>query len=225
MYVIVAGVGIIGRQITKSLVENRHDVVAIDRDAHVCESVYAETGALTIHGSATDINTLEKAGATKADVIVCLMPGAADNIACALLSKSLGIPRIIIRLRNPRYEEAYIQAGATNLIRVSHLLVNQIMTEVEQPKVRRIMTLGGGEAEIYAAKIPENARSAGMKITEIAQKRNFPKECLFIGIYREEGGEFLIPRGSSTLQEGDTVFLLTKGQFIKRATDFLARTK
>lgn len=225
MYVIIAGVGIIGRQITKMLVENRHDVVAIDRDPDVCESVYAETGALTIQGNATDINTLEKAGAAKADVIVCLMPGAADNIACALLSKSLGIPRIVVRLRNPRYEEAYIQAGATSLIRVSHLLVNRIMTEVEQPKVRRIITLGGGEAEIYAAKIPEKARSAGMKITEIAQKRNFPKDCLFIGIYREESGEFLIPRGGSTLQEGDTVFLLTKSQYIKRATEFLARTK
>ena len=65
----------------------------------------------------------------------------------------------------------------------------------------------------------------GMKITEIAQKRNFPKECLFIGIYREESGEFLIPRGSSSLREGDTVFLLTKSQFIKRATEFLARTQ
>ncbi len=225
MYVIIAGVGIIGRQITRMLVENRHDVVAIDRDAQVCESVYAETGALTIQGNATDINTLEKAGAAKADVIVCLMPGAADNIACALLSKSLGIPRIIVRLRNPRYEEAYVQAGVTSLIRVSDLLVNQIMTEVEQPPVKRIMTLGGGEAEIYAAKIPERARSAGMKITEIAQKRNFPKECLFIGIYREESGEFLIPRGSSSLQEGDTVFLLTKSQYIKRATEFLARIK
>jgi len=225
MYIIIAGAGIIGRQITKILVENKHDVVVIDRDPEACEAVYAETGALTIQASATDIHTLEKAGAVKADVIVCLMHQAADNIACALLAKSLGIPRIVMRLRSPGYEEAYIQAGATSIIKMADLLVNQLMMEIEQPPVRKIMTLGGGEAEIYAAKIPQRAKSAGMKITEIAQKRNFPKECLFIGIYKEDKGDFLIPRGSHVLEEGDTVFLMTKSQFIKRATDFLTRVK
>jgi trk system potassium uptake protein TrkA len=101
MYVIVAGAGVIGIQITQMLLANKHDVVAIDRDANVCEAVYAETGALTIHGNATDLDVLEKAGAKKADAVVCLMHLAADNIACALLAKSLGVPRIIARLRNP----------------------------------------------------------------------------------------------------------------------------
>jgi trk system potassium uptake protein TrkA len=223
MYVIVAGAGIIGLQITKMLVENKHDVVVIDRDADVCEFVYAETGALTVHGNATDIHILEKAGAVKADAIVCLMHNAADNIACALLAKSLSIPNIVMRLRSPRYEEAYHLAGATSIVRMADLLVNQIIMEIEQPKVRRIMTLGGGEADIYAAKIPEKARCAGMAIKDIAQKRNFPKECLVIGIYREKG-DFLIPRGNTTVGEGDTIFLLSKSQHIKKATDYLSKT-
>ena len=127
MYIIIAGAGLIGYQVTKELVENKHDVVIIDRESDVCESIYSETGAIAICGNATDINTLEEAGANKADALLCLMRSAADNIACSLLAKSLKIPNIIARLRNPRYEGAYKLAGVTTIVRMADLLVNQIM--------------------------------------------------------------------------------------------------
>lgn len=224
MFVIVAGAGLIGGAITKMLAQNRHDVVVIDVSREVCESVHADTGTMTIHGSATDIQVLEEAGATKADVILCLMRNDADNIACALLSKSLKVPRIIARLRNPRYEEAYKLAGITTIVRMADLLLNQIMTEIEQPRVKKIMTLRGGKAEIYAVKIPEKARGIGMAIKEIAQKKSFPSECVFMGIYRQATGDFLIPRGNHVLREEDIVFLVSRSQYIKKATDFLTKT-
>ncbi|MCK4235535.1 MAG: TrkA family potassium uptake protein, partial [Candidatus Krumholzibacteria bacterium] len=191
----------------------------------VCEDVHSETGALTINGSATNIRVLEDAGAGKADVILCLLRDAGDNIACALLAKSLGISRIIARLRNPIYEEAYRLAGVTTIVRLSDLVVNQIMMEVEQPKVKKIITVGGGKAEIYAVKIPEGSRSVGMTIKEIDEDRNFPKECVFIGIYNIDNGDFLIPRGSHSIQDKDTVFLLSKTQYIRQAADFLIRAR
>ncbi len=223
MYIIIAGAGVIGQHVTRLLVANRHDVVAIDKSAEVCESIYAETGALTINGNATDISVLEKAGAKKADVVICLMHQAADNIACALLAKSLGVPRIVARLRSPAYENAYRLAGVTSIVRMADLLINQIMTEAEQPKVKRIATLGGGRAEIYAVKIPPKALSIGKTIREIAENRKFPKECVLIGIYRQEEDDFLIPRGNHILREEDTIFLVSKPQDIKVATDSLTK--
>ncbi len=225
MYIIIAGAGIIGHEVAKVLVESKHDIVIVDKDPQVCESIYAETGVLTINGNATDIHILEKAGALKADVILCLMREAADNIACSLLAKSLGIPRIVARLRNPRYAEAYMLAGVTAIVRMSDLLVNQIIMEVEQPKVRKVTTLGGGKAQVYAVKVPKNAQSIGMKIREITEKRKFPKDVVFVGIYREDREDFLIPRGSNTIEEGDMVFLISKSQHIKQATDFLSNTR
>lgn len=224
MYVIVAGAGLIGYEITKKLVEKNHDVVVIDKDPEVCESIYAETGAVAINRNATEIDVLEKAGAEKADVLLCLMRTAADNIACALLAKSLNIPRIIARLREPRYEEAYKTAGVTVIVRMADLLVNQVLMEVEQPEVRKIMTLGGGKAEIYVIRIPEKAKSIGMQIKEIAQSRKFPDDCVFMGIYREKDGDFLIPRGEHVLNTGDTLFLISRSEYIDQAADFLTRT-
>lgn len=225
MYVIIAGAGVIGQEITKMLVENKHDVVAIDKDPEVCEMVYTETGALTINGSATDIHILERAGAAKADVLVCLMHNPADNIACALMAKSLGVPRVLARLRNPPYEKAYKLAGVSSVVRMADLLVNQLMMEIEQPRIRKIATLGGGKADIYAVKIPKGAKSIGMTVKDIAQSKGFPEECVFVGNYDEDKETFQIPRGANVLQEGDTVFLVSTSQRIKQAADFLTRVK
>lgn len=224
MFIIVAGAGLIGGQITPLLVENRHDVVVIDIDREVCEQVHAETGALTIHGGATDIRVLEEAGARNADVVLCLMRSDADNIACSLLAKSLGVERVIVRMRNPRYEQAYQQAGVT-IVRVADLLLNEIMTEIEQPVVRTIMRLGGGKAEVYAVKIPQGAQSIGMSVREIAQHAGFPKECVFMGIYDEGEDNFFIPRGDYVLEADHTVFIVSRSQFVKQATDFLRKAR
>ena len=99
-----------------------------------------------------------------------------DNLTHAILSKSLGIPRIIARLRDPHYEQAYRGAGVTTIVNVAGLLINQVMKEIEQPKVKRIMTLGGEKTEVYMVKIPKRAKSVEKKY------RNSQSGYLFEGM-------------------------------------------
>lgn len=223
MYIIIAGAGLLGSQMTKIFVENQHDVVIIDIDRNACENIYTDTGAMTLHGSATDLKVLQNAGVDKADVLLCLMKNDADNIACALLAKSLGIKRVLACLRKPMYEEAYKIAGVNSIVRMTDLLINQLIMEVEQPKVRKIIMLGGGKAGIYAVKIPPKSKAIGLSIKDIAQDDNFPKECVFMGIYKESEDEFFIPRGNYTIKADYIVFFVSKGQFVKQATDFLTK--
>ena len=122
MRVVVAGAGVLGYQVLTMLVANKHDVVVIDKDRETCELVYAETGAVIIHGSATDIKILEKAGVNKSDAIACLLRNDADNISTAILAKSLGVPSIIVVLRKPDYEEAYRTVGVSKIISLTDLL-------------------------------------------------------------------------------------------------------
>ena len=44
------------------------------------DDVDEETGAVTIHGNATNLNVLSQSGAENADVCVCLMRSSADNL-------------------------------------------------------------------------------------------------------------------------------------------------
>ena len=87
------------------------------------------------------------------------------------------------------------------------------------------MVVSDGRAEIYTVHIPEEARSVGMTVKDIADRRSFPKESVFIGVYSDERGDFSITRGDSVLQANDTVFLVSKAQYIKDAADFLIEKK
>ncbi len=223
MRIIVAGAGVTGYLLLKMLVAKKHDVVVIDVDREVCEEVYAETGAMTIHGSATDIKILQKSGMQNADVVLCLVRYDSDNIAISALAKSLGVKSIIALLRKPEYEPAYKSAGVTTLISLTDLLLHQLMMEIEQPNVKSIMPLGGGKAEIYAVEIPPGAKSIGMTVREITEQRGFPQECVFVGIYHEDSDIFCIPRGDHDLKEWDTIFLVSNSLYIKPATEFLTQ--
>jgi trk/ktr system potassium uptake protein len=192
---------------------------------HSCGPLFiALACAMTIHGSATDIRILEKAGMQNADVVLCLVRHDSDNIAISILAKSLGVKSIIALLRKPEYAPAYKSAGVTTIISLTDLLLHQLMMEIEQPNVKSIMPLGGGKAEIYAVEIPPSAKSIGMTVREITEQRGFPQEFVFVGIYHEDSDIFCIPRGDHDLKEWDTIFLVSNSQYIKPATDFLTKS-
>ncbi len=154
MYVVIAGGGVLGGSLARRLVENRHDVVVIERDQAVCEFVSSRIGALAIHGVATDIEVLEEAGIERADVAVGALPTDADNLSFIVLARNFEVPRIMARMRAPRYKAAYKIAGATTCINVGEFFVNQLVLEIEQPTLHQVATFGNGKAAIVVATIP-----------------------------------------------------------------------
>lgn len=220
MYIIVAGAGMVGGELARSLVENKHDVVIIDREKEVCDRLYSETGVVAVNGNVANIETLNEADAKKADVVVAATGSDADNLACAILAKSLGVPQIIVRMRNPAYEDSYKLVGAS-IVRVTDLMINQMMMEIERPKVRRIMTIGGGRGEIFMVIVPQDAKIAGKTVEDIDKSSKFPSQCVFLAVYNQETEEFSIPKGQQVINEGDELFLIATSEDIKQAADFL----
>ncbi len=221
MYIVIAGAGLVGGGLAERLVEARHDVVIIDHDKSVCELLASHLGALSLHGSATDINVLEQAGIEKADVAVGTMHTDADNLAFSLLAKSFNVQRVVARMRNPRYAEAYKQAGVAATVRIVDVFVNQLLLEIEEPHLRQVATFGAGKASIVVDTITPDAAAVGMTVSQIAAEAGFPAECVITGIYRSGTGDFLIPRGSAQLLAGDRVFLVASRANLRRASKFL----
>ncbi|MGB2821111.1 MAG: TrkA family potassium uptake protein [Phycisphaerae bacterium] len=225
MYIVIAGAGLVGTGLAERLIESRHDVVVIDHDRNVCERVAAHLGAMALHGSATNIDILEQAGTSRADVAVGTTQADADNLAFALLAKSFGVPRVIARMRDPRYEAAYKEAGVTTTVHVSDVFVNQLMLDIEEPHLRQLATFGAGKAAIVVDTIPAGAAVSGRNVSEVAAAPEFPNECVITGIYRPETQKFIIPRGSAEVHAGDRVFLVAEHPNLRKASKFLHRKK
>ena len=195
MYIIVSGAGLVGANLATRLDEARHDVVVIDQSREVCERLAASIGALVVCGNATDIDILTQAGIERADVAVATMRVDADNLAFSLLAKSFDVPQIVARMRDPRYEAAYVKAGVAATSRIVDVFVNQLLLEIDEPHLRQIATFGAGEASIVVDTVPEGALVSGKTISEIAGDARFPAECVISGVYRPETKGFAIPRG------------------------------
>jgi trk system potassium uptake protein TrkA len=221
MYIVVVGAGMVGSELARQLVANKHDVVIIDQDKEVCDRLYAEIGVVAVNGNAERIEVLHAANIEKAEAVVVAMDNDAENLACAILAKSLGVPQIIARMRDPAYEEAYRLAGVTSIVHVTNLMINEMIMNIERPKSRRIMTIGGGRADIFMVIIPPGAKVAGKRVEDIAKNPKFPSQCIFIAAYNQETEEFAIPRGNVVINEGDEVFLISNVENIKEAVDFL----
>lgn len=221
MYIIIAGAGIVGGELAQRLSDNKHDVVIIDKDEENCVRLYAKTGIVAINGNATQIDILQEAGIEKADVLVASMRDDVDNLACGILAKSFEVPKIIVRMRNPAYENAYRLAGVNSILRVADLLINEMVVEIEQPHVRRIITIGGGKGEIFMVIIPERARIAGRSVESIAKDNKFPSKAVFIAVYSRENTSISFPRGDNVISENDEVFLISPSEDIKKVADFL----
>ena len=221
MYIIIAGIGLVGGELARRLVENKHDVVALDIDKAICDKLYSDLGVITMNGNIADVEDLKEAGVAKADVLVAATGSDADNLAGAILAKSFGVSQIIVRMRNPAYEKAYNLAGVTSITRTTDLMVNQMMVEIEKPRVRKVMTIAGGKADIYSVIIPEKARVAGLTVEHIAGSPRFPPECLFIAVFDRRTKELSIPRGKQVINANDELLLISPAEDIKKVTDFL----
>jgi trk system potassium uptake protein TrkA len=222
MYILIAGGGIVGRNLTKKLAAN-HDVVVIDLDSEVCKRIYSQYGAVSICGNATKIGILREAGIEKCDVAVGVMRNDADNLAFSILAKNYGVEDILVRMREPEYKSAYELAGATNIAGTMEMMVEKFVTDIEQPEIRKVVSLGDGKAEISIITLSENSRSSGKTISEITSNSEFPKKCVIAGIFNQDKDELIIPRGDKRIYSTNQVFLVGTRENIEKAANILKK--
>jgi trk system potassium uptake protein TrkA len=225
MYIIITGGGMIGSALAKALFNNKHDVVVIEPKKEVCDKLYEETGIEIINGNSSSASILKDAGILKADVLIATSNDDAANLACAILAKSYGVPQVIVRMRNREYAKAYKLAGVNSISSVADLMVNQILLFVERPKIKRMMTIGNGKANIYSIIVPINGAVIGKTVQEIAKSEEFPNECIIVAMYNQKKDILIIPRGNRKIFEQDEIYLISSPENIAKVSAFLTKIK
>ena len=86
MKIIIVGAGFTGTQLAKRLIQEKNDVVLIDRNEDIVRHVSNRLDCLVIPGNGNNLAALKEAGIAKADALVMLTESDEVNmITCSLV--------------------------------------------------------------------------------------------------------------------------------------------
>lgn len=87
MNIIVVGCGKIGSTLVESLSAEGHDVVALEKDAHVLEQITNMYDVMGVCGNGADCETLEEAAVDKAELVVAATGSDEMNMLCCFFAR------------------------------------------------------------------------------------------------------------------------------------------
>lgn len=225
MYVLIGGAGLVGLSLAQKLVELGHTVAVIDIDPTACRYAREQVGAMAFEGSAVSTEVLLEAGIRKADSLAAVLRSDALNLAMVTLARHYGVSHILSRMRHRDFAEPLRIAGASHIISTVDLAVSTMVNAIEYPQVESMMHFEQGQIEVLKLSLPERCYVVGLSVAEIAQDSRFPNGSLIIGYQSHPHENLVIPNGSTVLEPGSTVLIVTKPGALHQIIDFIEGCK
>ena len=205
MYIIIVGGGRLGYYLTKALLSEGHEVLAIEKDANVCESVVSELGSVCIRGDGCEVSTLAEGGISRADMLIAVTGDDEDNlVACQVAKHKFNVPRTIARIFNPKNETIFKKLGVDVTVSSTNIILEHIQEEVPTHTLTHLLTIRDKGLEIVEIKIPPESIMVGKTIKELSLP---PKSNLFLII--RKGQKPIIPKANTILEAEDQIIAVT----------------
>jgi trk system potassium uptake protein TrkA len=222
MNVVVVGGGNTGSHLAKILLGAGHTVRVIEERPAVLEKLGQEISQENIvNGDGSSPLILEKAGIQKAQVLVAATGSDETNLVITSLGKfEFNVPRVIARINNPKNAWLFTaDMGVDVSLNQSEILASLSAEEMSINDMMTLAKLRRGKYALVEEKIAPQSPAIGMAIKDMP----LPQNCVISGIIRK--GEIVLPRGITTLEEGDEVLALVDDHAREQLAGFLSRPK
>jgi trk system potassium uptake protein len=204
MYVIVAGGGKIGANVTRSLLRLGHEVTLIEQKRLRFEQLEDEFEHQVQRGDATELYVLERAGiARPPDIVLALTGDDEDNMIIGQIAREkYGVTKVIARVNDPRNQPHFDLLGISPTICATSGLLALVEHEVPKHDLVHLLELRKENLEIIEVQIDKTSPSAGKTIAGL----QLPEGSQVISVVRD--GEAQIASGGTRLEPGDQVLAI-----------------
>jgi trk system potassium uptake protein TrkA len=204
VYVLVAGGGKIGANLTRSLIQMGHEVTLIEQRRERFEHLEEELEHQVQIGDATELSVLERAGiARPPDILVAATGDDEDNIIiCQLAREKYGVPKVIARVNDPRNQAHFDLLGISPTVCATSSLLALVEHEVPEHDIVHLLELRKENLEIVEVQLDEGSPSVGKAVSVLA----LPEGSQLISIVRN--GLAQIANGDTKLESGDQVLAI-----------------
>jgi trk system potassium uptake protein TrkA len=204
MYIIIVGGGKVGYYLAKTLLQEEHEVLIIEKDKRKGDIISADLGGVILHGDGTDSIVMEEAGMARADLAIAVTGDDEDNLMiCQMAKKKFDVKRAIARINNPKNEHIFKLLGIDNTVSVTDLILAQIEREIPAQSLVHLLTLREAGVSFVEAKVPANSPVVGKPLRSLG----VPDDCVIPLIIRD--GKGIVPYGETKLIAGDEVIAVT----------------
>ncbi len=227
MKIIIAGCGRIGERITASLVEEKHEILIIDKDPGIIEEATNIYDVMGICGNCADSDIVEEANAGECDLYIAVTDSDELNMLSCFVAKRMGAKNTIARIRAPEYNDNSLVFMKDNLeismpINPERLAARELFNILKFPHALKIETFVRRTMELTEVRVQEGSVLDGMKLMNVRAK--FKAQVLVCCVQR--GEEVFIPSGDFVLREGDRIGVTAPHEDMQkffRATGFLQK--
>ena len=201
MYILIAGGGKVGANLTKSVLELRHEVTLIEQRRDRFERLEEEFEHRVQLGDATELFVLERAGiARPPDLVVAVTGDDEDNIIiCQLAREHFGVAKVIARVNDPRNQPLFDLIGISPTISATSSILAMIEHEVPEHGLIHLLELRKENLEIVEVQLEADSPSVGKQVARI----ELPAGSRLITVMRD--GQAQMAEGETELRAGDQV--------------------
>lgn len=210
---IVAGIGSTGSYVLREMLQTHQPCVVIEADPERIDEELKKDDFLYIRGDATNDDTLERAGITRARGLVTSLGSDRSNLFVTITAHSLNPDLLIVaRGEDPQAEQKFKMAGATSVIYTNVLGGARMAAEVTRPQVTSFMELmmqdHSNRRSVEELRVPADSPLIG-KTLQTARLRQHT-DALVIAVYQHEEGEYVFNPGPDyELSADDKLIVLT----------------
>ena len=206
MYILVAGGGKVGLNLSRSLLQEGHEVLCIEKDATRCAELAEELGGSVIRGDSTEVALLAEAGASRADSLLAVTGEDPDNlIACQIAKHHFNVQRTVARINDPTNRAIFRLLGVDATVSATDVILTQIEQEMPTHPLIPLLTLRGQGLEVVDIQIPEDSNVVGKQLRDIP----LPSEATIALIVPREGAPY-IPNPNTIMRADDEVVAVTQ---------------
>ncbi len=221
MRIIICGAGQVGYGIAERLAAEKHDVSVIDTAPELVQNVRDSLDVRGFVGHGSHPDTLARAGADQADMIIAVtLHDEVNIVACEVAHALFNVPMKIARIR----AQSYLQPHYQDLFSREHLPIDVIISpelEVGEMVLRRIALPGAIDVVRFA---DDRITSLAIECLDDCPVINTPLSQLtqlfpdlpstVVGVSR--GGRLFIPRSGDQLFAGDLAYVVTAREQVRR---------
>jgi trk system potassium uptake protein TrkA len=203
MYIIIGGGGEVGYYLTKSLLQQGHEVLLLEKGSSRYQTLNDELGPAVVRGDACEARTMDEVGASRADVVIAVTGDDEDNLViCQMAKKRFKVGTTIARLNNPKHEDIFQKLGIDLTVSPTRAILSLIESELPSSRFVPLLTLKSAGLEIIEMRIPEESPIVGSLLRNI----NLPLSCNLALIIRDK--QFITPTAETQIYAHDNVFAL-----------------